>query len=238
MAQSCSAESDTILDNPAWWALTGIDRHLSERRGKARRYKPAVCPLAAVSDEHDPQAWADMAELAAGSPVTIVTSSIPEGWTELHALPLIQMVYTEAPGGRLSSAYDFTPLVYADVPDMLALAEETEPGPFARSTIDLGGYRGWRVDGELVCMAGERMHPGNWTEISAVCTAPEHQGQGLAASIVGSLVNDIRAGGRHPFLNVTVGNVRARRLYEKLGFRDRMQVTVRVLQAPSRCGTP
>jgi ribosomal protein S18 acetylase RimI-like enzyme len=231
MAQSCAAESDTTLDNPAWWALTGIDRHLSEGGRKARRYKPAVSPLAAVSDEDDPQTWAEMAELAAGSPVTAVTSSIPNGWAELHALPVIQMVYTEAPDGRLPSAYEFTPLVRADVPDMLALVQETKPGPFARSTIDLGGYRGWRVDGELVCMAGERMHPGNWTEISAVCTAPEHQGRGLAASIVGSLVNDIRAGGRRPFLNVAVENVHARRLYEKLGFKDRMQVIVRVLQA-------
>jgi len=144
--------------------------------------------------------------------------------------PLIQMVYTEAPDGRLPSAYEFTPLVRADVPDMLALVEATKPGPFERSTIDLGGYRGWRVDAKLVCMAGERMHPGNWTEISAICTAPEHQGRGLAGSIVGSLVNDIRAGGRRPFLNVTVENVRARRLYEKLGFKERMQMTLRVLQ--------
>jgi GNAT superfamily N-acetyltransferase len=236
MAQSRAAESDTILDNPAWWALTGIDRHLSEGGERARRYKPAVSPLAAVSDEHDLQTWAEMAELASGSPVMAVTSSIPNGWAVLHALPLVQMVYAEAPDGRLPSAYEFTPLVSADVPDMLALAEETNPGPFARSTIDLGGYRGWRVDGELVCMAGERMHPGNWTEISAVCTAPEHQGRGLAASIVGSLVNDIRAGGRRPFLNVAVENVRARRLYEKLGFEDRMQMTVRVLQ-PSGAAT-
>jgi ribosomal protein S18 acetylase RimI-like enzyme len=236
MAQSCTAESDTSLDNPAWRALTGIDRHLSEGGEKARRYKPSVSPLAAVPDEHDPQTWAEMAELAAGSPVMIVTSSVPEKWAELHALPLIQMVYTEALDRRLPGAYEFTPLAHADVPDMLALAEETNPGPFARSTIDLGGYRGWRADGRLVCMAGERMHPGNWTEISAVCTAPEYQGRGLAASIVGSLVNDIRAGGRHPFLNVTVENVRARRLYEKLGFKDRMQMTVRVLR-PSDAAT-
>lgn len=230
MAQSCTADSDTTLNNPAWWALTGIDRGLSEGGGKARRYKPAVSPLAAVLDEGDPQTWSDMAELAAGSPVMIVTSSIPDGWAELHALRLIQMVYTEAPEGRLASAYEFTPLMRADVPDMLALVEETKPGPFGRSTIDLGGYRGWRADGRLVCMAGERMHPGNWTEISAVCTAPEHQGRGLAASIVSSLVNDIRAGGRRPFLNVTAENVRARHLYENLGFRERMQMTGRVLQ--------
>jgi predicted GNAT family acetyltransferase len=49
-------------------------------------------------------------------------------------------------------------------------------------------------------------------------------------------VNDIRVGGRHPFLNVTVENVRARRLYEKLGFKDRMQMTVRVLR-PSDAAT-
>jgi predicted GNAT family acetyltransferase len=113
---------------------------------------------------------------------------------------------------------------------MLALVEETKPGPFAPSTISLGGYRGLREGGELVCMAGERMHPGNWTEISAVCTAPAYQGRGLAASIVGSLVNDIHAHGRRPFLNVTTENVRARSLYEKLGFKERTRVTVRLLQ--------
>ena len=228
--RTCAAESDTTLDNPAWWALTGTDRHLSEGGGKARRYRPAVSPLAAVSDERDPRTWAEMAELAAGLAGTgrhlfhpgrvgrtARASPGPDG------LP-------EAPDGRLPSAHEFTPLARADVPDMLALAAETKPGPFGRSTIDLGGYRGWRVGGELVCMAGERMHPGNWTEISAVCTAPEYQGRGLAASIVGSLVNDIRAAGRRPFLNVAVQNTGARRLYEKLGFTDRVQMTVRVLQ--------
>jgi predicted GNAT family acetyltransferase len=145
-------------------------------------------------------------------------------------MPAIQMVYA---GGRLPSAHEFTPLTQADVPEMLALVEATKPGPFAQSTIDLGGYRGWRADGKLVCMAGERMHPGNWTEVSAVCTAPGHQGQGLAASIVGSLVNDIQAAGRSPFLHVKAENVRARSLYERLGFTERAQLTIRVLRPVS-----
>jgi GNAT superfamily N-acetyltransferase len=230
MPQSCAPDSDTALDNPAWSALTGADRHLSEGGEKARRYNPAVSPLAAVSDEDDTGAWTQMAELADCSPVMVITTSIPTGWVELRALPVIQMIYTGEPDEHLPSGYEFTPLARADVPDMLALVEETKPGPFARSTIRLGGYRGWRTGGELVCMAGERMHPGNWTEISAVCTAPEYQGRGLAAAIVGSLVNDIRAGGRRPFLNVTVENVRACSLYEKLGFKERMRMTTRVLQ--------
>jgi ribosomal protein S18 acetylase RimI-like enzyme len=236
MPVSPAADSDITLDNPAWWALTGADRHLSEGGTRARRYRPSVSPFAGVSDEFDPGAWAELAELAADSPLTAITSAVPNGWVELFALPLIQMVYTGAPDERLPSAYEFTPLVRADVPDMLALVEETKPGPFARSTIDLGGYRGWRADGELLCMAGERMHPGEWTEISAVCTAQKLRGRGFAASVVGSLVNDILAGGRRPFLHVAGENAGARRLYERLGFKERTQMTVRVLQ-PSGAAT-
>lgn len=143
---------------------------------------------------------------------------------------MIQMVYASAPDERLPSAFEFTPLTRADVPDMLALVAETKPGPFAQSTIDLGGYRGWRADGELVCMAGERMHPGDWTEISGVCTAPSQQGKGLAGAIVASLVNDIHADGRRPFLHVAAENAHAARLYEKLGFRERTRFTARVLR--------
>jgi ribosomal protein S18 acetylase RimI-like enzyme len=230
MPQPRTPEGASALDNPAWWALTGADGRLSGGGEKARRYQAAVSPFGAVSDERDPEAWAEMAVLAADSPVAVITSRVPDGWAELRALPVIQMVYAPGPDEKLRSEYEFTPLTPADVPEMLALAEQTKPGPFARSTIDFGGYRGWRANGELVCMAGERMHPGNWTEISAVCTAPAHRGRGLAASVVGSLVNDIRAGRRHPFLNVTVENVGARQLYDQLGFEERARMTLRVLQ--------
>jgi GNAT superfamily N-acetyltransferase len=235
MFQPSISESDTALDNAVWHALTGTDLRLSEGGQKARRYKPDVSPFAAVSDEHDPGAWAEMAELAAGGPVTVVTSSVPDGWTEVHAIPVIQMVFAGPRDQPLPVAHGFTPLTHTDVPDMLALVAETKPGPFAPRTIDLGGYRGWHVDGDLVCMAGERMHPEDWTEISAVCTAPGQQGHGLAGSVVSSLVNDIRSGGRRPFLNVAVDNVRARRLYQKLGFSERAHQTTRVLQ-PSAGG--
>jgi ribosomal protein S18 acetylase RimI-like enzyme len=232
MPRPCTAESATTLDNPVWWALTGADRHLSEGGENARRYQAAVAPFAAVCDEYDPGAWAEMAVLAAGAPVTVITSRVPDGWAEVRSLCLVQMVHIAGPQQRLGSAYEFTPLTPADLPEMLALVELTRPGPFGRSTIDFGGYRGLRANGELVCMAGERMHPGHWTEISAVCTAPRHQGRGLAAAVVESLVTDIRASGRRPFLNVTTQNDRARHLYQKLGFEERARMTLRVLQPP------
>lgn len=232
MPQSRATDNDAALDNAAWSALTGADRRLSEGGERARRYRPDVAPFAAVTDEDDPGAWAELAELADGSPVRLLTSSVPGGWTELSALPLLQMAYLDDAGGPAPGGQEFTPLTPADVPDMLALVAETKPGPFAKSTISLGGYRGLRADGELVCMAGERMHPGDWSEISAVCTAPAYQGRGLAAAVIGSLVGDIRAAGRRPFLHVRLDNAGARRLYEKLGFEEWAQVTLRTLQPP------
>jgi ribosomal protein S18 acetylase RimI-like enzyme len=238
MFRSPAAESVSALDNPIWQALTGADRRLSEGGEKARRYQAAVSPFAAVDDERDPEAWAELAVLAAESSVAVFTSRVPDGWAELRARPLVQMVFAGGPGERLPGPREFTPLTRADVPEMLALAERTEPGPFAPSTIDLGGYRGWRADGELVCMAGERMHPGDWTEISGVCTAPEYQGRGLAGAIVGSLVNDIRAAGRRPFLHVAAANVGARRLYAKLGFEERARMTVHGLRPVAQSVLP
>ena len=71
-----------------------------------------------------------MAELAAvGSPVAIVTSSGPDGWAELHALPVIQMVYTETPGRTFPARKTTHRSCGADVPDMLALAGRLSPAP-------------------------------------------------------------------------------------------------------------
>jgi ribosomal protein S18 acetylase RimI-like enzyme len=226
MLQQSIAEDDTALDNPIWTALTGTDRHLSEGGERARRYRPDVSRFTGLADERDPEAWAELAELAAGEHVSVLTDHVPDGWTVERAVPLIQMVYAGPPAPFSPAPHEFAPLTHADVADMLALVEETKPGPFAPATIEFGGYRGLRADGALICMAGERVHPGEWTEISAVCTAPGHQGRGLAGAIVTSLVRDIIAAGRRPYLNVAAANAGARHLYEKLGFSERTRMTV------------
>ncbi len=65
-----------------------------------------------------------------------------------------------------------------DAAEMVALAELTHPGPFAASTVEFGGYLGVRREGRLVAMAGRRLQLPGWTEISAVCTHPDHRGKG------------------------------------------------------------
>ena len=100
---------------------------------------------------------------------------------------------------------------------MLELVALTQPGPFAARTIELGGYVGVRQEGRLVAMAGRRVAPTGWTEISAVCTHPDFRGRGYATRLMLEVLRGIRAEGRRGFLTVLDGNPAAR-LYESMGF--------------------
>jgi predicted GNAT family acetyltransferase len=118
------------------------------------------------------------------------------------------------------------------VPDMLALVEQTKPGPFFQRTIEMGTYLGIRHDGRLVAMAGERLHLTGWTEISAVCTAPDFRGHGLAGRLVRDLVHQIRGRDETPFLHSAATNTNAIRLYEAMGFRLRREVMFVAARTP------
>jgi ribosomal protein S18 acetylase RimI-like enzyme len=124
------------------------------------------------------------------------------------------------------------PLGPADVPDMLSLVARTRPGPFLPRTVEFGGYIGIRRDGELVAMAGERIRPPGWSEISAVCTDPAVRGQGLATRLTLAVAAAITGRGETPFLHAAAENVTAIRLYEALGFELRRIAIFVVARAP------
>jgi predicted GNAT family acetyltransferase len=115
---------------------------------------------------------------------------------------------------------------------MLDLVERTKPGPFRPRTIELGRYLGIRIDGELVAMAGERLHPPGWTEISAVCTDERMRGRGLASRLIRAVGHGIRARGEIPFLHASAANTNAIRLYESMGFVLRRQRVFTAWQLP------
>jgi predicted GNAT family acetyltransferase len=118
-----------------------------------------------------------------------------------------------------------------DVGDMLALVAVAQPGPFLARTVEFGGYIGIRREGQLVAMAGQRMRPPGYTEISAVATDPDHRRQGLGELLVLNLVASVIDRGEVPFLHASADNT-AIRLYERLGFSHRRTVSFSVVQAP------
>jgi predicted GNAT family acetyltransferase len=121
-----------------------------------------------------------------------------------------------------------------DVQDMLELVDRTKPGPFMPHTYELGTYLGVREGGTLIAMAGERMHPPGYTEISAVCTDPAFRGRGLGTRLIRAVADVIRQRGDVPFLHTVQDNVNAIRLYESIGFVLRRQVMFYAVRTPSR----
>ena len=88
-------------------------------------------------------------------------------------------------------------------------------------------------DPHLVALAGERLHPPGWTEISAVCTDPAFRGQGLATRLVRAVAHGIRERGETPLMHAAAENETAIRLYLALGFSLRVHRTFAVLRTPS-----
>ena len=86
-------------------------------------------------------------------------------------------------------------------------------------------------------MPGERLHIEGWTEISAVCTAPPHRGQGIASRLVRAVVTGIERRSERAFLHTGTTNTTAINLYGALGFRVRRRLTITVISAPHVSGT-
>ena len=221
------------LDNAVWHALTTHHAGFADVAGTARRYRPDVSVFGAV-EHFDDDAWDDLAALAGpGRPAVLFRPDLPEpppGWTRLGGGVGHQMVLRELAAVDVPDARSLGP---ADAPEMMALVELTRPGPFARRTVELGGYLGVFEDGQLVAMAGERLHLPGFCEISAVCTRPDHRGRGLAAGLTALVARAIEARGEQPFLHHASDNDPARRVYESLGFEFRRTVGFAAFGAPS-----
>jgi predicted GNAT family acetyltransferase len=221
------------LDNPIWHALRTGNQALA--LGDLARVLPREVGAFVGLAEFSPRAFARLRELVpASAPVVLFTAealSVPNDWKQLFHKELLQLVYPLAEAPMLAGP-DLVPLGEPDIPAMLALTALTNPGPFLARTIDFGGYHGIFQDDQLVAMAGQRLQPIPYTEISAVCTHPAHLGHGYARQLVQQQLN-LLAAGRMPFLHVYEDNTPAYPLYLKLGFQLRRRLHVFVLEKPA-----
>lgn len=201
-------------------------------RGGARRLDPAF-GVFAMTDDDTPETLAALGALVAEhgeAAIVEVEAPPPVPGVRVVSQAMCWQMVAEA-GIEPASAPDFeiVPLGPADAHEMFDLAMLTRPGPFRTRTLELGDFVGVKLDGRLVAMAGERMKPNGFTEVSGVCTHPDVRGRGYAAALMRRVMAGIRARDETPFLHAYAENKGAIGLYETLGFRFRRELVMTVL---------
>ena len=235
-APSIHTSAARPLDNPIWNSLLTEHSSLAVSNGSARRFPASIGPLSGFAHQSEGN-YEALGELAGpGGVVVLFCTEKPEpppGWTLVVGGLLTQMVCEEPLPDvpmDLARGEHFRPLTAADVPEMVALADLTKPGPFRERTIELGAFFGIFEAGRLVAMAGERLHLPHHVEVSAVCSHPDARGRGYARMLIAKVMEEIRQRGKIPFLHSLANNDSAVRVYQSLGFRERRTFELAVLK--------
>ncbi len=220
------------LDNPVWNALHSGNESLALGNAQAKFYPVEISTFAGLPHNDDADFWA-LHQLAPPNSIYGIVShssiAVPPIWKLLHKVNVWQMICDR----DLIPAVPVAPIVAlgeSDVPQMMALTQLTNPGPFSSQTLKFGNYSGIFYKERLVAMAGQRMQPHPYVEISAVCTHPDYLGKGYAKSLVLHLASHITSSSFIPFLHVRTDNTGAIGLYEALRFSKRKEMIVYVIQ--------
>ncbi|GAA4141442.1 GNAT family N-acetyltransferase [Leifsonia shinshuensis] len=223
-----------VLDNAAWHSLAGPHARFAIGGDLVRRYPAEVAPFVAVRTWDAPGVWDALSDLVGpGAEVGLTgyEGPLPEGWQYLGGGDGVQLVETSALRARPDD--EAVELGADDAADMLAIVERNQPGPFRPRTYELGRYIGIHRAGRLVAMAGERLHPTGWTEISAVSVDSEHRRQGLASRLVLDVAFHIQQRGDRAMMHAAATNTGAISAYERLGFTLRRRNRFAAVRTPA-----
>ena len=217
-----------ILDNPCWNALNTGNNNLAEGNEQVKYFPAEVAPFVGLPEwnyngfKHLYDVIPPQRRIAFMNSTEV---KIHGEWDVVDYLVALQMVHTN-PAPSLTASSQIVPLLDKDIPQMIALTRMTHPGPFFQRTIEFGNYEGIFNGNELVSMAGQRLHAGEYVEISAVCTHPDHTGKGYASQLISSQIHQIRSASAIPFLHVKDDNLPAIKLYKSLGFEVRKRMHI------------
>ena len=230
---------ENSLDNPVWNALISGNKHLSAGSERVKFFDREVSPFAGLI-KNTPANLLALYELSISDHPVLLWSveqlSFPKIWKVIDCIPGYQMLY-DLPTLPQHPISGITQLTEKDVPEMMALTKLTKPGPFGKRTIEFGHYEGIFENRQLVAMTGQRFHPFDHVEISAVCTHPDYLGKGYAKQLLCSQLAKIVDTDCKPHLHVRQDNERAIHVYKTLGFRIRIPVYFYVIQKMVSAGT-
>ena len=219
-----------LLDNITWHALSGSQARYAVGTDTVRRYARDFSPLVGLANPEQPNfaALAQFCEPGEHFYCFGWSGGAPSGWQIDAEVNLLKMLW-DAEMPAIDEAPEAVALGQEHLTQVLELVKQTRPGPFGPRTMELGENFGCFEGERLVAMAGERLHAGTLREISGVCTHPDFRGRGLARRLMLKLVRRQMLRNETPFLHVLQENTMARRLYERMGFRDYQQIIARVM---------
>ena len=219
-----------LLDNIMWNCLSGPHAKFAAGAGEVRRYAPGFSPIVGCANPQRPDfaALANYCEPGASFYIDVWSGTPPPDWQIIREATMFKMVWDHSMPPE-DPAPDATALQPEHAAQALELATLTNPGPFGIRTPELGEYFGYFEDGRLIAMAGERLCIAHLHEVSGICTHPDFQGRGLARKLTLKLVRRQMQRGKTSFLHVMSHNTSARKLYEKMGFRNHRETVVRVV---------
>jgi len=219
----------SILDRPVFHALTTKLAAFAVGGSLARRFATDIGPLAGAGDD-TPESLAELAALVPADGFLLLLQAdpivLPPDLIAVGQDPGVQMVAERLSPPALKSREHIGRLTASDVPEMIALATLTKPGPFALRTHELGAFWGVKEGNRLVAMAGERLSHDGFTEVSGVCTHPDVRGRGLGRALSAVVATQILDRDEQPYLHAYASNTAAIELYESLGFRLRSAMHV------------
>ena len=221
------------LDNPIWNGLNRGNLPLKQQFDEVAYFEKDVAPFVGL-ESYSRTALMKIAAVLEPERTCAIFSreklNIAVGRLELvKHLEIYQLAY-ESNEVPKSSDLHIRELQVQDVEQMLALTRLTQPGPFLERTIQFGGYRGVFEGDKLVSMAGFRLNPMPFMEISAVCTHPDYLGRGFASALINDRIKAILEMEQIPFLHVATTNENAIKRYKALGFLMRAKFQVYIMK--------
>ena len=142
-------------------------------------------------------------------------------WSGPHERYVLDVLTSDTP--KLDAGAELAPLGYRDVAEIEALYT-VDPGAafFIPSMLADATFVGVRVDGRLVAAAGTHLlsEQKGLAAIGSVFVHPEHRGRSFGEAVTRGVIDRLGERIDTVGLNVSSENAPARRIYERLGFRQ------------------